>query len=50
MPSKKKKTTARAIAKFKDLKSKKNPKGGAFDAYLKIDTISSSPPSQYKIT
>jgi hypothetical protein len=34
MASKKKKATAKTAAKFKDLKSKKNPKGGAFDAYL----------------
>jgi hypothetical protein len=36
MASKKKKATAKAAAKFKDLKSKKNPKGGAFDTYVKL--------------
>jgi hypothetical protein len=34
MASPKKKTTARAAPKFKDLPAKKNPKGGAFDAFL----------------
>ena len=38
MASSKKKAKAKSAVKFKDLKSKKSPKGGAFDAYLKIDT------------
>jgi|GEM_PF-1910500 len=38
MASEKKKAAARTAVRFRDLKSKKNPKGGAFDAYLKIDT------------
>jgi len=37
MPSPKKKASAKASLKFKDLKSKKNPKGG--DTFLKIDTL-----------
>jgi hypothetical protein len=41
MASTKKKATAKAAAKFKDLKSKKNPKGGAFNAYIKLQPISS---------
>lgn len=36
MASHKKKAAAKPSIKFKDLKSKKNPKGGAFDTYLKI--------------
>jgi hypothetical protein len=36
MASQKKKAAAKASVKFKDLKSKKNPKGGAFDTYLKL--------------
>jgi hypothetical protein len=36
MASKKKKAAAKPAAKFKDLKSKKNPKGGAFDAFMQI--------------
>jgi hypothetical protein len=37
MSSAKKKATAKSSAKFKDLKSKKNPKGGAVDAFIKTD-------------
>ena len=35
MASAKKKVTAKTAVKFRDLKSKKNPKGGASDAYVK---------------
>jgi len=35
MKTPKKPATAKATAKFKDLKSKKNPTGGAFDASVK---------------
>jgi hypothetical protein len=45
MASQKKKATAKPTLKFKDLQAKKNPKGGAIDAYLKIES-----PSQLKIT
>lgn len=38
MASPKKKVSAKASVKFKDLKSKKNPKGGAFDSYLKVSS------------
>jgi hypothetical protein len=41
MPSPKKKVTAKASVKFKDLKSKKNPKGGAFDTYIKFSPTKS---------
>jgi hypothetical protein len=43
MASEKKKATAKSSLKFKDLKAKKNPKGGAFDTYTKMDSIKSSP-------
>jgi hypothetical protein len=33
----KKKASARPSVKFRDLKSNKNPKGGAVDAFLKLD-------------
>jgi hypothetical protein len=37
MASSKKKTTAKPAPKFKDLKAKKDPKGGpAFDSFLTI--------------
>jgi len=36
MKSAKRRATAKSSVKFKDLKSKKNPKGGAFDTYTKI--------------
>jgi hypothetical protein len=40
MASAKKKTaTAKPSLKFRDLRSKKDPKGGAVDAFLKIDGI-----------
>jgi hypothetical protein len=35
MASPKKKATAKPSIKFKDLKTKKNPKGGAYDEALK---------------
>jgi hypothetical protein len=38
MSTKKKKASAKGSAKFKDLSAKKNPKGGAYDAFLKVDT------------
>jgi hypothetical protein len=37
MASSKKKATAKTSVKLKDLKSNKNPKGGAVDAFLKMD-------------
>jgi hypothetical protein len=37
MATPKKKPAVQTSAKLKDLKPKKNPKGGAFDAYLKLD-------------
>ena len=43
MASSRKKAAAKSSVKFKDLKSRKNPKGGAFNAYVKVDTDSSSP-------
>lgn len=37
MPSpKKSKAKAKPVIKFKDLKSSKNPKGGAFDTYYAV--------------
>lgn len=40
MPSAKKKAAAKPAVKFKDLKSKKDPKGGPiFIEYLKLDKI-----------
>ena len=40
MASPKKKAAAKPIVKFRDLKSKKNPKGGAaVDYFLKIDGV-----------
>jgi hypothetical protein len=36
MKNEKKKATAKSSVKFKDLSAKKNPKGGAFDAFLKV--------------
>lgn len=44
MASPKKKATAKPNVRFKDLKSKKNPKGGAFDAYVKIEGMDSASP------
>jgi hypothetical protein len=38
MASSKKKATVRPSVKFKDLKSKKNPKGGAVQMYLKNES------------
>jgi len=38
VPVKKKPSATTPPAKLKDLKAKKNPKGGAFDAFLKIDS------------
>lgn len=38
MSSPKKKTAAKAKGKFKDLRANKNPKGGAFDAFIKVNT------------
>jgi hypothetical protein len=38
MKPEKKKATAKPGVKFKDLKAKKDPKGGAFDTYLKMGT------------
>ena len=34
MASRNKKAAAKSSVKFKDLKSKRNPKGGAFNAYV----------------
>src|SRR5208337_3416854 len=39
MASQKKKASARTSVKFKDLKSKKNPKGGAVQMYVKNQSI-----------
>jgi len=39
MKSPKKKATARSSVRFKDLKSKKNPKGGAYDAFVKFQPV-----------
>jgi hypothetical protein len=43
MASSKKKASAKAAVKFKDLKSHKNPKGGAFDAYMKLEPGAATP-------
>jgi hypothetical protein len=45
MASSKKKAAAKTSVKFRDLKSKKSPKGGAFNAYMK-----SQSPTSDKIT
>jgi hypothetical protein len=37
--AKKKKATAKPSLKFRDLRSKKNPKGGATEIFLKLDGI-----------
>jgi type VI protein secretion system component Hcp len=37
--SKKKNATAKPSLKFRDLRSKKNPKGGGTEIFLKIDGI-----------
>ncbi len=42
MASSKKKAVAKTSFRFRDLKSKKNPKGGAFDTFMK-QTDSASP-------
>jgi hypothetical protein len=42
MASPKKKATAKTAMKFKDLKSKKNPKGGSQIASLKAQTVSTA--------
>jgi hypothetical protein len=39
MASTKKKATAKSSFKFKDLKSRKDPKGGAVDTFLKLEGI-----------
>jgi hypothetical protein len=43
MASTKKKATAKTAVKFRDLKSNKNPKGGAVDAFMKVKADSASP-------
>jgi hypothetical protein len=40
MASPKKKVKAKSAGKFKDLKSKRNPKGGAHQSYLSQDVAS----------
>jgi len=40
MATPKKKAAAKPSVKFRDLKTKKDPKGGAFDAFLKFDSTS----------
>lgn len=40
MPSSKKKASSKPAVKFKDLKSKKDPKGGSFSWGLKLDKTS----------
>jgi hypothetical protein len=45
MPSAKKKASAKPSVKFKDLKPKKNPKGG--DTFLKIEGIKGESADQY---
>jgi hypothetical protein len=44
MASAKKKATAKTAVKFRDLKSNKNPKGGAVDAFMKIKATDSASP------
>jgi hypothetical protein len=39
MAASKKPAKSKGRVAFKDLKSKRNPKGGAFDAYMKVDGI-----------
>ena len=42
MAASKKPAKAKGNVKFRDLKTKKNPKGGAFDAYVKFGGIQGS--------
>lgn len=39
MASKKKKAASKPSVKFKDLKSKKNPKGGSFQYYTPMKSV-----------
>jgi hypothetical protein len=39
MKSPKKKASAKSSVKFRDLKSNKNPKGGAVDAFIKFSPM-----------
>jgi len=52
MAKSKKSKSSRPSVKVRDLKAKKNPKGGAVNAYLNFDsqTIGSTPTSSSKIT